>query len=171
MSDFEHEGNAEPSVHVDPNSLAGMLWLWSRVIMLHRTGRAHLPTTSHNAALKFVNIALEFLQIGLSRWAVAQKEPSTAQMIALQKAHRRTHPGILARLMEQTKKGKQIRSWKKLGLQVDSKAQALNYRMAAQYFWVLRRQVVGPLAGQEPALHHGRRSSVQRIPHQGWLWR
>ena len=143
-SAVESQGNLLPGVYVNPQSVAGVLWLWSRIIVTHQVGRSNIMASVHKVALNLVNVVLEFLQLGLSRWAVEQQEPCTAQLIALQQGGRRTHPAILARLMRTAHKGKAVRSWKQLGLQVETSVESLNARLAAQYIWALRRLVVGP---------------------------
>ena len=113
-SRLESGGNRVPGVHVKGDSVAGVLWLWSRVIMTHRDRGSIVTSCTVQLALHLVSVVLGHLQLGLSRWAIEQEEPCTAQMIALQKAGRRTHPGILTRLMKMNRKGKAVRSWTEL---------------------------------------------------------
>ena len=111
--------------------------------MTHLARGSNVTRSILTLALHLVSVVLEYLQLGLSRWAIEQEEPCTAQMIALQKAGRRTRPGILTRLMKMNRKGKAVRSWTELGLQVETSAKALNARAAAQYMWALSRLTVG----------------------------
>lgn len=136
---LESEGNRVPSVQVHGDSVASVLWLWSRVIMTHRARGSNVPTSTLKLALNLVSTVLQYLHRGLSRWAAEKEEPCTAQMIALQRAGKRTHPGILTRLLKINRKGKAVRSWAELGLPVETSAKALNQRTAAEYMWTLRR--------------------------------
>ena len=84
--------------------------------MTHRARGSNVTKTILTVTLHLVSVVLEYLQLGLSRWAIEQEEPCAAQMIALQKAGRRTRPGLLIRLMKMNRKRKVVRSWTELGL-------------------------------------------------------
>ena len=98
-SDLERHGNAVANLDAKPNSLAGLLWIWSRILMLFHVGKLDLSKSMQLIALNFVGVALDFIQVSMSKWTVSKQEPSSAVMLSLQKEGRRTHPGILSRLM------------------------------------------------------------------------
>ena len=143
-ADVEAQGNTVPGLYVNPKSVAGTLWLWSRVLVTHQAGTLNILASVRSAASSMVNVIIEFLQLGLSRWAVERGEPCTATLLALQQGGRRTHPAILTRLMKMSHKSKAVRSWRDLGLKVETGVRTLNSRTGAQYIWALRKLVVGP---------------------------
>ena len=142
-SAVEAQGNLVPTVQVKPDSVAGALWLWSRIVIANQVGSIHVGRSVLSTASKVVCGVLKFLQVGLSKWAMEQEEPSTAAMIASQPERRRTHSGILSRLLRTSRKGKAVKSWKDLGLKVETSSRSLNGRTAAKYIWTLRRLVLG----------------------------
>ena len=137
------DGNSVADVHIQRDSVAGVLWLWSRIIMTHRVRGLNVTGDKMKTALKLVSEVLHWLQLGLSKWAMKQDEPCTAQMIAMQRAGRRTHPGILTRLSKMNRKSKTVQAWKELGLAVDTSGRSLCKRNSAQYMWILRKMTVG----------------------------
>ena len=130
--------------------------------MTHRARGSNVTRGILTVALHVVSVVSEYLQLGLSRWAIEQEEPCTAQMIALQKAGRRTHPALLTRLMKMNRKRKAVRSWTELGLQVETSTEALNARAAAQYMWALRRLTVGSATTKWRPKKHKRRIGIGR---------
>lgn len=110
---------------------------------LFKTGNLNISKSVHSIALRFVEVVLNFLQVGMSKWAVHVEEP-TAVIVSLQKQGRRTHQGILSRLMAEGNKRKTVMLWQGLGLSVDTHAKTLEDRVASQYMWSWRRVVRGP---------------------------
>ena len=83
--EVEAKWHFSSQVHVKPSSLAGLLWICSRVLMLNQAGRTCISQRMRSEALSFVTEILEFLQNGLSKWAVGREEPNTAVLLSLQK--------------------------------------------------------------------------------------
>ena len=72
------------------------------------------------------------------------EEPYSAVMLSLQKQGRRTHPGILSRLMAEGNKRKTVKLWQGLGMSGQTGAEALDDRVASQYMWYWQRFVMRP---------------------------
>ena len=70
LSDLETHGNAFPSVDVKPNSVAGLLSMWFRILMLYKAGKLKISKHMHSIALGLVKVVLHFLQVGMSAWVV-----------------------------------------------------------------------------------------------------
>ena len=144
-ADMETQGNAGTNVDVKPHSLAGLLWIWSRILVLYKVGKLHLTRSMQLSALSFVEVTLDFMQKGMSKWIVNMQEPSAAVMLSLQKVGRRTHPGIICRLMGERNKRKTAALWHGLGMPVQMNTKVVEDRIASQYLWSWRRLVMGPV--------------------------
>ena len=84
-SHLETLGNANTNVDAKPNSVAGLLWIWFRVLILYKVGKLKLSQHEGSMAKSCVEVVVHFLEGGMSKWAVNVEEPTSAVMLSLQK--------------------------------------------------------------------------------------
>ncbi len=124
--------------------LASMLWFWSQACMTDRPRRSKHEWQDVAAGISLA--CLRLLASGLALWASREAEPSTAMLVALQPARKRTNPALLQRLQTKGNKRRAARSWRDDGLRKKLCIQSAESRSSSKYLWSLRRLTSeGPL--------------------------